>query len=65
MSRRTAFTALFLAIPVAAFFHMPPVRWVITVLSLTFITTGLRVLPRSLLTRDWPRRLFLRCTKDG
>jgi PST family polysaccharide transporter len=40
------------AFPVAAFFGEPAVRWVIIALSFTFLTTGLRVLPRALLTRD-------------
>lgn len=41
-----------LAGPVAHFFGERDVRWIITVLSLTFVTTGFQVLPRSLLTRD-------------
>jgi teichuronic acid exporter len=40
------------AFPVAAFFGEPAVRWVIMALSLNFITTGFRVLPRALMTRD-------------
>jgi teichuronic acid exporter len=38
--------------PVAAFYEESAVRWVIIALSFTFLTTGLRVLPRALLTRD-------------
>ena len=41
-----------ISIPVAAFFEEPAVRWVITALGFTFVTSGLRVLPRALLTRD-------------
>src|SRR5688572_7569941 len=41
-----------LAIPVAMFFDEPAVRWVIAALGFTFVTSGLRVLPRALLTRD-------------
>lgn len=38
--------------PIAAFYEEEAVRWVIIALSVTFLTTGLRVLPRALLTRD-------------
>src|SRR5439155_16697932 len=41
-----------LAAPVAAFFGEPPVRWIIMVSSLTFLTGALQVVPRALLTRD-------------
>ena len=41
-----------LAFPIASFFGEPSVGWVIIALSFTFVTTGLRVLPRSLMTRD-------------
>ena len=41
-----------IAFPVASFFGEPAVRDVIIALGFTFVTTGLRVLPRALLTRD-------------
>lgn len=41
-----------LAIPVAAFFRETAVQWIITILGVTFVTTGVRVVPRSLMTRD-------------
>src|SRR2546426_7373383 len=41
-----------LAAPVAAFFGEPPVRWIIMVSSLTFLTGALQVVPRALLMRD-------------
>ena len=41
-----------IAFPVASFFGEPAVRNVIIALGFTFVTTGLRVLPRALLTRD-------------
>ena len=40
------------AAPMATFFHEPPVRWVVLVSSLTFLTSALQILPRSLLMRD-------------
>ncbi|MEO8199506.1 MAG: lipopolysaccharide biosynthesis protein [Gemmatimonadota bacterium] len=40
------------AVPIAWFFEEPAVRWIIMALGVTFVTTGLKVLPRSLLTRD-------------
>jgi PST family polysaccharide transporter len=49
-----AFLALSVALsgPVAHFFGESDVRWIVVTLSLTFVTTGFQVLPRSLLTRD-------------
>ncbi len=37
---------------VASFFAEPPVKWLIIALGATFVTTALKVLPRSLLSRD-------------
>lgn len=37
---------------VAAFFHEPPVRWIVVVLSFNFVISSFRVIPRSLLTRE-------------
>ncbi len=37
---------------VAAFFHAPDLRWVIVAMGITFVTTGVRVIPKSLLARD-------------
>ena len=46
-----AFSAL--AAPlVAAFFQAPDLRWVIVAMGITFVTTGVRVIPKSLLARD-------------
>ncbi len=44
--------SIIVAGPVSRFFGEGAVRWIIIVLSLTFVTTGFQVLPRSLLTRD-------------
>ncbi|HXE56836.1 MAG TPA: lipopolysaccharide biosynthesis protein [Gemmatimonadales bacterium] len=38
--------------PVAAFFEAPPLRWIIAAMGATFVTSGLKVLPRALLSRD-------------
>ena len=43
---------------IAAFYEEPAVHWIIAALGLTFVTTGLKVLPRALLTRDMR---FKRC----
>lgn len=40
------------AFPIAWFYEESAVRWIIIVLGFTFVTSGLKVLPRSLLTRD-------------
>jgi len=40
------------AAPMATFFKEPPVRWIVLASSLTFLTSALQILPRSLLTRD-------------
>jgi PST family polysaccharide transporter len=40
------------AFPIASFYGEPSVRWVIIALSFNFVTTGFRVLPRALMTRD-------------
>jgi len=37
---------------VAAFFHAPDLRYVIVAMGVTFVTTGIRVIPKSLLARD-------------
>jgi PST family polysaccharide transporter len=37
---------------VATFFHAPDLRWVIVAMGITFVTTGIRVIPKSLLGRD-------------
>jgi PST family polysaccharide transporter len=37
---------------IAAFYQEPAVSWIIGILGVTFVTTGLKVLPRALLTRD-------------
>lgn len=43
----------FLMAPVvAAFFHAPDLRWPLVLLSVLFITTAIKVLPKSLLSRD-------------
>ncbi len=44
--------SLVLAYPIASFFGEPEVRWIISALGVTFMTTGLQILPRSLLSRD-------------
>jgi PST family polysaccharide transporter len=36
----------------ALFYEEPAVRWIVAALGVTLITTGLKVLPRALLTRD-------------
>ncbi len=41
-----------IAVPVAAFFRQPEVRWIITILGVTFLTTAVKVVPRSLMVRD-------------
>lgn len=41
-----------LAIPFGLFFGEPAVRWLVTALGVTFVTTALRTLPRALLTRE-------------
>lgn len=41
-----------LAFPIAAFFGETAVAWLIIALGSTFIATGLRIVPRSLLSRD-------------
>jgi len=41
-----------MAFPIAWFYAEPAVRWIIMALGFTFVTTGLKVLPRALLTRD-------------
>jgi O-antigen/teichoic acid export membrane protein len=38
--------------PLAAFFGQPAVRWIVIVMSTRFVTSGVQVLPRALLTRD-------------
>jgi O-antigen/teichoic acid export membrane protein len=37
---------------IAGFYHEPVVAWIIAALGVTFVTSGLRVLPKALLTRD-------------
>lgn len=37
---------------VASYFRAPDLRWPLTVLSVVFVTTALKVLPKSLLSRD-------------
>ena len=37
---------------ISAFYQEPAVHWIIAALGITFVTTGLKVLPRALLTRD-------------
>lgn len=37
---------------IAAFYEEPAVHWIIAALGVTFVTTGLKVLPKALLTRD-------------
>ena len=37
---------------VAAFFHAPDLRWIIVAMGITFLTTGIRIIPKSLLARD-------------
>ena len=37
---------------VAAFFHAPDLRWIIVAMGITFVTAAIRVLPKSLLSRD-------------
>jgi PST family polysaccharide transporter len=37
---------------ISAFYEEPAVHWIIAALGVTFVTTGLRVLPRALLSRD-------------
>lgn len=37
---------------IAAFYEEPAVHWIIAALGITFVTTGLKVLPRALLSRD-------------
>jgi O-antigen/teichoic acid export membrane protein len=44
--------SILVAFPIAWFYEESAVRWIIVVLGFTFITSGLKVLPRSLLTRD-------------
>ncbi len=44
--------SILIAFPIAWFFEEPAVRWIIAALGFTFVTTGLKVLPRALLTRD-------------
>jgi PST family polysaccharide transporter len=44
--------SIIVARPVAAFYGVPAVRWVLIALSTTFLAGGLQILPRSLLTRD-------------
>ena len=44
--------SLLLAAPISLFFGEPKVQPVIIVLSITFLTSGLQVLPRSLLSRE-------------
>lgn len=44
--------SLLLAYPIALFFGEPAVQWIVMALGVNFVTTGLRTVPRGLLTRD-------------
>lgn len=47
-----ALLSVALAWPIAGFFGEPDVRWIVIVLSATFVTSAFQVLPRALLQRD-------------